>query len=64
MLSIFLCLNKMRVMGILVLPFERTKINVNRGMYVYECGYDAIKECDMWEIDGYNGGGALFQCDA
>ena len=54
----------MRVMGILVLPFERTKINVNRGMYVYECGYDAIKECDMWEIDGYNGGGALFQCDA
>ena len=42
--SIFLSLNETRVIGILVMPFERTKIDVNGGMFVCDCDHGAIKE--------------------
>ena len=63
--SIFLSLNETCVIGILVLPFERTKIDVNGGMLVCDCDHDAVKECVVWGvIDGQNGWGALFQSNA
>ena len=58
-LSILLCLYETRVVHILVLAFECTKIDVNGGMSIYDCDHDDIKECDVWEIDGHNGWGAL-----
>ena len=61
--SIFFCLDETCVICILMPAVECTKIVVNGGMSVCDYDHDAVKEYNVWVIDGHNGGGALFHGD-